>query len=115
MQYLEEFQNEQYEYRSYKIVLLRDKKPEEIIKLIDNKLGIKDTNELMYKWKRKTMDFRRITAYVLNAFCGMGINEVAGYMHNITASCCANLRNKGYEIIQGNSQWNNLIAELYEA
>ena len=101
--YLDDFKNEQYEYKSYRKVVLRDKKPEEIIKLIADKLGIQDTEVLMHRWKRKSMQFRRITAYALNNLCGMGINEVTKRMQNISASCCSMLSNKGYEDLQRNS------------
>jgi hypothetical protein len=111
-QYLNEFRNEQNEYGSYRKVLLRDKMPEEAIRKIADKLKIEDINEIMLRWKRKKMDFRRVTAYILNMFGEMGINEIAGYFYNITASCCANLSNKGYEIIKGNNEWSGFIVEL---
>lgn len=63
--YLDEFKKEQYEYKSYREVILRDRKPEEIIKLISDKYGIKDTIEMMHRWKRNTMEFRQVVAYTL--------------------------------------------------
>jgi putative transposase len=102
--YLADFIKEQYEFKSYRQVILRDKKPDEVIKIIAEKLGIEDIDVLMHKWKRKSMQFRQITAYTLNNFCGMGINEVTKQMNNISASCCALLSNKGYEILKLNSK-----------
>jgi len=52
--YLEDFQNEQNEYKSYHTVLIRDKKPEEIIKSITENIGIEDTKQIMHRWKRIT-------------------------------------------------------------
>ena len=40
--YLEKFKSEQFEYKSERNVLLRDKKPLEVIKIIAGKLGIED-------------------------------------------------------------------------
>jgi putative transposase len=101
-QYLEEFKNEQYEYKSYRKVILRDKKPEDVIKLIAETLGMEDISILMNRWKRNALQFRQITAYALNNFCGMSISEITKQMHNISHSCCAILCNKGYEALKTN-------------
>jgi putative transposase len=108
-QYLAEFKSEQYEYKPYRQIIFRDKKPEEIVKLIAEKFGITDTNQMMFRWKRKTMGFRSVLAYTLNVFCGMNIKEVCNYMKNITTSCCAKLRDKGYEIIRLDHEINSII------
>jgi len=101
-EYLDEFHKEQYEYKSYRKVILRDKKPEEVIKLIAEKLGIEDINILTHRWKRNALQFRQITAYALNNFCGLSINEITKRMYNISHSCCAILSNKGYEALKRN-------------
>ena len=103
LEYLDEFNKEQYEYKSYRKVILRDKKPEEVIRLIAEKLEIEDINILMHRWKRNALQFRQITAYALNNFCGLSINEITKQMHNISHSCCAILSNKGYEALLLNS------------
>jgi putative transposase len=108
-QYLAKFRSEQYEYKPYRQILLRDKKPEEIIKLIAEKFGITDTSQMMFRWKRKTMGFRSVLAYTLNVFCGLNITEVCKYMKNITTSCCARLRDKGFEIIQLDHEMKSII------
>lgn len=108
-QYLDEFKKEEYEYKSYRHVLLRDKKPEELIRLIAEKLEINDISQLMHRWKRKTMNFRSIVAYTLNVFCGMNITEICKYMNNITASCCGKLCNRGYHIIQNDIVMKSII------
>ena len=102
-EYLDEFNKEQYEYISHRRIILRDKKPEEVIKLISEKLGIEDISILMHRWKRNAMEFRQVTAYVLNNFCGLSINEITKLMYNISNSCCAKLSNKGYEAFRNNS------------
>jgi REP element-mobilizing transposase RayT len=95
--YLEEFEKEQFEYKTYRTVLLRNKKPDEIIKAIAEKLGVQDTREIMHRWKRSTMRFREAVAYALTILCGMGTKEACGYMKNISGTCLARLKNKGFE------------------
>jgi len=107
--YLEDFNNEQYEYRSYRTVLLRDKKPEEVIEKIAAKFGIEDTREIMHRWKRSTMRFREAVAYALTVYCGMGTRETCGYMKNISGTCLAKLRNRGYEQFRNKAEWENLL------
>lgn len=95
-EYLEEFRNEQYEYRPYREVIYRNKNPEEIIKYFAEKYGVADINEMMHRWKRKSMEFRQVIAYVLIVFAGMKISETCKYLKNITASCCSKLCEKGF-------------------
>jgi putative transposase len=108
-EYLDEFQEEQYEYKSYRVVLLRDKNPEEIIRIIANKYKIKDVNEMMHRWKHNSMEFRQVIAYCLTVFAGLKISEVCNYMKNITASCCSKLCDKGYTHYINNSEIRNAI------
>jgi putative transposase len=95
--YLEEFEKEQYEYKSYRTVLLRDKKPEEVIKIIGESLGFSDSNVILHRWKRSSMKYREAVAYALTNFCGMGTKEVCGYMKNITGTCLARLIDNGFK------------------
>lgn len=111
-EYLDAFKKEQTEYKSYRQVLLRDKSPEDIIMIISEKYRIKDKSEMMRRWKRSTMEFRQVLAYTLAVFCGMNITEVCKYMHNITASCCSKLCNRGFEIITEDTQMRASILEL---
>jgi putative transposase len=108
-QYLEEFINEQYEKKSYREVILRDRKPEEIIKKIAEIYGIEDILELKHRWKRSSMQFRQVAAYTLNIFCGMNISEVCKQMHNITASCCAKLGDKGFELVRRDTKLKTML------
>lgn len=109
IEYLDEFKKEQFEYKPYRNIIIRDKKPEEVIRLIAVKLGIDYEDVLMQRWKRKTMEFRRIVAYALTTFCGMGVNDACKYMYNITASCCAKLSNEGFESIKENLEIKNIL------
>jgi hypothetical protein len=93
--YLDEFRKEQYSYKSYRTVLLRDRKPEEVIAKIAEKMGISDTAEVMQRWKRKSMRFREAAAYALITLCGLGAREACGYMKNITGTCLARLCDRG--------------------
>ncbi len=97
-EYLDEFKAEQYEYKSYREVIMRDMNPEKLIRKIAEKLKIDDIGTLSHRWKRKSMRFRSLTAYMLNNYCGLGINEIAKRFKNISASCCFNLCNRGYDI-----------------
>lgn len=112
--YLEEFQKEQYEYKSYRKVVLRNKNPEEVIKAIAEKFGIDNTCELMHRWKRRTMKFRGAVAYALTMLCGMGYKEVSKYMCNITPSCCASLSFRGFKAFKDSENMKNFLLGLNE-
>lgn len=113
-EYLEEFQKEQFEYKPYREVRIRDRKPEEIIKIIAEEFGVKNTNEIMHRWKRRTMPLRRVIAYTLNVFCGLGFREISKYMYNISPSCCSRLSEEGFRLIKGDVKLNNLLEKLCE-
>ena len=108
-QYLEEFNKEQLEYRPGRNILLRDKNPGEVIKLIGVELGIEDEDSIMIRWKRGTMEFRRLAAYALTTYCGLGVKEAGKHMNNITASCCARLSDQGFERMKGKERIKALL------
>jgi hypothetical protein len=85
---------------------------EEVIEILAEKYGIKDKSQIMHRWKRSTMKFRRVAAYILTTYCGMTLKEVCKYMYNITASCCSMLSNKGFEIVHENEEIRSLVAGL---
>ena len=108
-QYLEEFDKEQLEYRPGRSILLRHKIPGEVIKLIAGKLGIEDEDSIMLRWKRGSMEFRRLAAYALTTYCGLGVKEACKYMNNITASCCARLSDQGFERMKSREEIKALL------
>lgn len=111
-EYLREFQKEQLEYKACRNVKIRDKDPDEVIRAIGEKLGIENMDAIMHRWKRGTMEFRRIVAYALNTFCGLGIKEISRYMCNITSSCCARLSEEGFAVVRNNAEIRDLLIEL---
>ena len=108
--YLEEFNNEKYTYKSYRESILRDKKPEEVINFIAQKFGV--SADMMGKWKRNTTGFRSAVAYALTTYCGLGYVDVCRRMHNITASCCARLSRKGFELFGSSDIFKEMLLEL---
>ena len=94
------FNKEQYQYKSYRKVLLRDKSPEKIVSIIAKRYGSKEIkDEMMQKWKRKFMNVRAAVAYALTTYCGMGTKEVCEYMKNITGTCLSKLCERGYKLV----------------
>lgn len=108
-EYMEEFREEQYEYRSYREVIVREKKPEEVIRVIMDRYGMGETTQIMRRWKRRTMEARRVVAYALTVYCGLKICEVCRHMYNITASCCTKLVDEGFDIVSRNSEIKRLL------
>lgn len=108
-EYLDEFQKEQYEYKPYREIILRDMKPEEAIKTIAQRLGIKDVEELRHRWRRKSMKFREITAYTLTCLCGIGSKEALRYIPNITTAGFASLCRRGFEAFMKDGEMRRLL------
>ena len=110
--YLEEFTREQYEYKPYREVVVRDKKPEEVIRFIAKKFGIASTEKMMQRWRRSMLGFRSAVAYALTTYCGLGYLDVCKIMDNITASCCSRLSRKGFENFWDNDIFKEMLLEL---
>jgi len=108
-QYLEEFEKEQYEYRQYRTTLLRNMKPDEVVAMIAEKLGIPDTRVIMCRWRRHSMKFREAVAYALTVFCGMGTKQACSYMKNISGSTLARLASRGFELFRKNAVLDGLF------
>lgn len=107
--YMEEFRKAQYEYKSYRKILFRDRKPDELIQKIALRYGFSDTLEIMNKWNRNSMVFREVVAYALTTLCGMGTKEVCEYMKNITGTCLARLKEKGFFIFKNDKELMKLL------
>lgn len=98
--YMNEFNKEQYQYKSYRKVLLRDKSPDKIVKLIAERYGLKNIkDEIMQRWKRSSMKVRAAVAYALTTYCGMGTKEVCEYMKNISGACLSKLCDRGFKLV----------------
>lgn len=110
--YLEEFQKEQFEYKSHREIILRNKKPEEVIKYISQKFEISDSIELTHRWRRSTIRYRSVVAYALSVLCGMSYREICKYMNNITAAGCARLSQIGFEIIKNSGEVKGFMLAL---
>jgi hypothetical protein len=115
IKYAQDFEKEQYSYSPFREVLLRNKKPEEVIKFLADKLGVNDIAVLMRRWYREGIIFRSIVAYALTTLCGLNYKQAAKFMYNITSSCCSRLSNNGYKAMTENSAIKDAVIALMAA
>jgi putative transposase len=100
------------EYVSGRQVILREVSPAKVISFLSGKLMITGEGSLANKSRKKLLQYRAFTAYVLRVFSGLGYREICSNMYNITISGCSQLCNRGYELVSRNSLYSELIHEL---
>ncbi|SEF38848.1 REP element-mobilizing transposase RayT [Caloramator fervidus] len=106
-----EFEDYQGEYRSNRIVLKRQCSPQEIFKFVEENLDI-DTSLIYLKHSRKAKEYRAIIVYLLRCFCGYTYSEICKVLGDITLSRVAVLFNIGFELVNCNSTYKNLVKKF---
>lgn len=101
------------EYISGRSIILRDKNPSKILSYIYNKLTISDGSGIAVKAKKRLVEFRAFSAYVLRVLCGLGYRDICSSMHNVTISGCSRLCDQGYALLSRKASiYHTLFNEL---
>ncbi|GAA0123937.1 MULTISPECIES: transposase [Clostridium] len=106
-----EFENDKSEYRSEKVILLRNCSEKEISNFVCKKIGIEEI-ELNFKYKRKSRLAKAIYVVFLTQFCGKSQKEICGILHNITQSNVSVLCKYGIELIIQDKFYQAMLDEL---
>jgi hypothetical protein len=102
----------EYEYRSGRVTIMRDKQPSQVLSYISAKLLDAKESMKLIKSKYKGMKFRAFCAYVMRVLCGLTYREICENMYNITVSACSKLCSKGYELTNQDEQYAAIFNEL---
>ncbi len=103
----------EYEYVSGRKIIAREYQPSKVISFIEKKLKLEGRHFLAVPGKRSLINFRSFCAYALRVLSGLSYKEICDIMYNITISGCAQLCDKGHELISSKkSIYYNLYREL---
>lgn len=102
----------EYEYKSGRKVILREYTPAKVLSYISEKMMVWGRGGIATKAKRKLIEYRAFTAYVLRVLCGLGYKEICSSIHNITISGCARLCTRGYELLSKGGAYTGIFEEL---
>lgn len=93
-----EFESTESEYQSHREIIIKQRKPNEIIAYVA-KLLDKNTQDIYIKYKREHTKMRSLACFLMSSFCEMGQKEICQVIGNITKSGVSYLAAKGMEII----------------
>ena len=100
------------EYIPGRKIILREYTSVKVLSYISDKMMIWGRGGIATKAKRKLLEYRAFSAYVLRVLCGLGYKEICSSMYNITISGCARLCSRGYELISKENKFEKLFNEL---
>ncbi|MBD8048279.1 MULTISPECIES: transposase [Clostridium] len=108
-----EFENDKSEYRSEKVILLRNCSEKEISNFVCEKMKIEEI-ELKIKYKRESRIARAIYVLFLTQFSGKSQKEICMILENVTQSNVSMLCKYGVELIIKDKFYQNMLDELVE-
>ncbi|WP_373899406.1 transposase [Haloimpatiens sp. FM7315] len=106
-----EFENENTEYRSEKVILTRDFDANKIMDFIAKETGIKKIM-LYIKNKKNTVKARALTALLMRCLCDYKCKDICKTLGNITQSNVSRLCYIGVNIMLTNKKYENIIEKF---
>ncbi len=104
--------SEEYEYKSGRLVLIREFVAANIIAFISESMKTLQQTSLSLKSLRKLVNYRALVAYALRVLCNLSYKSICKYLLNITVTSCSRLCYKGYELVCSNNCYLQIFNEL---
>jgi hypothetical protein len=102
----------EYEYRSGRTVILRDKLPPQIMSYISDKLLKNEKIYISTQSSCRARNYRAFCAYAMRTLCGLCYREICQNIYNITISGCARLCSRGYDLLSKNKEYIDIFNHL---
>jgi putative transposase len=106
-----EFENEGYESRNERKILIRDFTPEVISSYVSRYEDNLCSN-LHIKFNHKSTEFRALCVILMRSLCNLSFKDIGSIMGNITISNLYQLHEKGYNLITKNDKYVNIIDDF---
>jgi len=103
-----EFENENSQYRSERIVLKRDYTPEAILAFVAEYTGI-DENLLHMKHRRNATEGRALSVLLMRCFCDFSYRQICAVLGNLTLSRISTLCSIGVNIVANKECYNGIL------
>lgn len=108
-----EFRNEKSEYRSERIILVRDVDPEKLMEFVACVTKIK-VAEITRKNRREATESRALCAFLIRCYCDFKYKDICSILGALTLSRISGLVNKGLELIQNDERYKGLPEKFLE-
>ena len=98
------------EYRSERKILIRNFKPDEILKFISEYKS--ERFDLHTKYNHRNLELKAVSILVMRSLCNFTYKEICEVVGNITLSNVSKLCERGLKLITEDERYRNLISEL---
>ena len=106
-----DFKDEKTEYRSGRKIILRNFKPEDVMKFIATKMNISKVH-LFIKHSRKLVGAKALTVVLMRSLCDFKLSDISSALGNITQARLSQLSSIGIELIGTNDKYDCIIEEF---
>lgn len=106
-----EFKNEKSQYRSERVILVRDFPPEEILEFVSKCTGI-DKRLLHAKSRREATEGRALCVFLMRYFCDFRHKDICRILGYISASRVSKLGSIGIRLAYEDIRYRNIIGDF---
>lgn len=109
-----EFKNEKSEYRSERVVLVRDHSPEKVIDFVTEYTGI-EKRKVHFKNLREATESRALCVLLMRYYCNYTYKDICKVIGNVTLSTVSKLCSIAIGTIYGSKKYSNMIDNFLES
>ncbi|MBZ9689579.1 transposase [Clostridium estertheticum] len=106
-----EFKDEKTEYRSGRNILVRDFKPEDVMKFIALKMNISEFH-FFTKYSRKLVGAKALTVVLMRSLCNFKFSDISSALGNITQARVSQLTSIGIELIGTDKKYESITEDF---
>ncbi len=106
-----EFEDEKSEYKSYKKLLVRNFKSEDIIEFIASVMDISKA-QLYMKYSRKLVEAKALVVVLMRSLCDFKSSIICSIFGNITQARVSKLSSIGIELIRTDEKYKNIFEDF---
>lgn len=106
-----EFQNEIYQYKSEKSIIVRNYNIDDIIRFVSQRANVKESS-INIKHCHKVTSMRAICVLLMRGLCDVRCKDICKILGNITEARVSKLCSMGLETIEMDEKYKNIISEF---
>lgn len=106
-----EFKDEKSQYRSEKVILVRNFSPEDIMDFVAKYTGV-DRKLLKAKYNKNATEARALCVYLMRYLCDYTQRQICAVIGYITLSRISSLCHLGLKIIEDNEKYRNILKDF---
>ena len=106
-----EFKNVKTEYRSERVIIVRNYTPNQVIDYV-SKYTMIDPKKVTMKYTRESMESKALSVLLMRRFCNFTIRDICESLGNITQSRVSKLCNLGLKIVCSDERYSGIMEDF---